>query len=232
MKVLAIITARGGSKRIPRKNIKDFLGKPIIAYSIEAALGSAIFSDVMVSTDDDEIASIAKEYGAQIPFMRSADNANDMAMTAPVVLEVLDSYKKIGKTFDYVCCIYPTAPFINSTKLQDAFTKLKECSADSVIPVVRFGFPIQRALMINVDKLEMIEPENLNVRSQDLRASYHDSGQFYFLKVSSFLEHRQLFMPNTAALEIPESEVQDIDTEEDWKVAELKYRILNNFRFV
>jgi N-acylneuraminate cytidylyltransferase len=228
MRSLAIIPARGGSKRIPRKNIKVFCGKPIIAYSIQAAIDSGVFDEIMVSTDDLEIAEIAKQYGAVIPFMRSAELSTDMAMTAPVLLEVLEEYKRRGCEFTYACCIYPAAPFISPEKLKSAYGLLLKTKADSVNPVVRFGYPIQRALKIENNRLEMIWPENLNKRSQDLMPAFHDCGQFYFFNVGSFLRQKTLFMANTAPVEIRESEVQDIDTEEDWKIAEMKYKMMKD----
>lgn len=228
MKNIAIIPARGGSKRIPRKNIKDFLGKPIIAYSIEAALKSGVFDEVMVSTDDAEIAKIAKKYGAKVPFFRSPELSNDMAMTAPVLLDVINEYKKLGQEFDYSCCIYPCAPFINSQKIKEGLDLMIEKNADSAIPVVQFSYPIQRALKIEENKLSMILSENMNVRSQDLMPTYHDIGQYYCFKIESFMAEPTLFSKNTVPIITAESEVQDIDTEEDWKIAEMKYRILKN----
>ena len=222
---IAIIPARGGSKRIPRKNIKDFLGKPIIAYSIETALKSGLFDEVMVSTDDEEIAEIAKRYGARVPFMRSLKNADDFAGTSDVINEVLLEYKNIGIEFDFFCCIYPTAPFITSKKLRESYVKLKKNKFDSVFPVVKFNYPIQRALKIIKDKVSMIEPKNLNKRSQDLMPIYHDAGQFYFMKTESFLIKNKLFTENTGAIELSELEVQDIDTKIDWEIAEIKYQL-------
>jgi N-acylneuraminate cytidylyltransferase len=227
-KSLAIITARGGSKRIPRKNIKSFLGNPIIKYSIDAAIHSKCFDEVMVSTDDREIAGISERLGARIPFMRSETTSNDFATTADVIEEVLLEYKKTGKVFDYCCCIYPTAPFVSPERLKEGLNILTLKNVDSVLPVVRFSYPIQRALKIENGRLLMIWPENLNKRSQDLMPAYHDAGQFYWLKVESFLKQKKLYAENSAPIEIPESEVQDIDNEEDWKIAEMKYRILKN----
>lgn len=226
-KCVAIITARGGSKRIPGKNIRDFCGQPIIKYSIEAALCSDLFNEVMVSTDDMEIAEISKNFGAKIPFMRSKKTSDDYATTADVIEEVLLEYQKLGQNFDYACCIYPTTPFITSKKLKNAFDNLINTDADSLIPVVKFGYPIQRALKIENNKVKLLFPENINKRSQDLEQTYHDCGQFYFLKTETFLKDKSLFTENTAFLEIPESEVQDIDIEEDWKIAELKFVKLN-----
>ena len=225
---IAIITARGGSKRIPRKNIKDFLGKPIIAYSIEASLQSGIFQEVMVSTDDAEIAEVAQRYGAKVPFMRSAKNSDDFATTADVLVEVLENYEKLGKQFQYACCLYPTAPFVTNEKLQKAFDLLIERQADSVIPVVAFSYPIWRSLKIENGKLQMNFPENLNKRSQDLPVAYHDVGQFYFFDVKKFLATKRLFSDFSVPLCISELEMQDIDNEIDWKLAELKYKLQKN----
>ena len=225
-KCLAIITARGGSKRIPRKNIKNFLGKPIIQYSIEAALQAGCFTEVMVSTDDREIADIARSLGAKIPFIRSAETSNDFATTADVITEVLNEYGKSGQVFDYCCCIYPTAPFVTAEKLKTAFEKLHSTGAESVVPVVRFGFPILRSFKIEDGLIKMNWPEYMNTRSQDLAPAFHDCGQFYFLQTKTFLQNKKLFTAFTVPMEMPESEVQDIDNEEDWKVAEIKYTFL------
>jgi N-acylneuraminate cytidylyltransferase len=223
---LAIITARGGSKRIPRKNMKSFLGKPIIQYSIESALSSGCFSEVMVSTDDNEIAVFSKSKGAVVPFLRSSGTSGDFSTTADVIKEVLLQYKQINKTFDYCCCIYPTAPFITGDRLRTAFSMLKEKQADSVVPVVRFGFPIFRSFKIEDGLVKMNWPEYMNSRSQDLTPAFHDCGQFYFLRVDKFLQTNHLFSDFTLPMEMPESEVQDIDNEEDWKIAEIKYSFL------
>ena len=225
-KALAIITARGGSKRIPRKNIKEFCGKPILAYSIQAALESEIFDEVMVSTDDEEIAEITRKYGAKIPFMRSNEKSDDFATTADVLLEVIAEYKKIGKEYDYICCIYPTAPFVTAEKLKNAAKLLENESVQSVVPVVEFSFPPMRGMHIRDEKLEFCFPEYALKRSQDIEKMYHDCGQFYFVNTKDFLREKKLVMLNTKALIVPESEVQDIDTPEDWKIAEMKYRLL------
>ena len=227
MRRLAIITARGGSKRIPRKNIKEFCGKPILAYSIEAALKSGVFDAVMVSTDDEEIAQVAKEYGAEVPFMRSADNANDFATTKDVVREVLESYQKNGQEFDQLCCIYPTAPFVTAKGLKSAMELLNTPGTQGAMPVVRFSFPPQRSLIIEEGSLKPKWPENTLKRSQDLEPMYHDAGQFYCLDVKSFLEQDTMVPAVTAPIVLSDLEVQDIDNEEDWKMAELKYSILN-----
>ena len=226
-KCLAIIPARGGSKRIPRKNIKNFMGYPIIKYSIDCALKSNCFDEVMVSTDDKEIAEVSEKYGASIPFYRKQETSNDYAMLADVIVDVLLDYKKNGKTFDYVCCILATAPFINKNRIVQGFEILQKNDADSVLPVTRFSYPIQRALKISDEKLQMFWPENYDVRSQDLTPAYQDSGQFYWIKTKSFLEQKKLFAKKTFPLVIPEIEVQDIDTQEDWVMAESKYKMLN-----
>ena len=226
-KILAIIPARGGSKRIPRKNIKNFLGKPIIAYSIKAAIGSRIFDEVMVSTDDKQIARVAIKYGAKIPFFRSAKNSDDHATTADVIKEVLLEYKKQGKNYDYVCCLYSTAPFVTPEKLIKAKETLEKSHADSVLPVTCFSFPIQRSFKIDSDgTLKMNWPKYINTRSQDLNTAYHDAGQYYFLDVKSFLIQKKVFAKKTLPIITSELEVQDVDNEEDWKLAEFKYRAL------
>ena len=224
MSVVAIITARGGSKRIPRKNIKEFCGKPIIAYSIEAALNSGIFDEVMVSTDDEEIARIAEGYGAEVPFLRSAEKADDHAPTIEVIKEVLGEYKKLGEEFDYACCIYPTAPFITSEKLKTAFEQLQSSGKDALVPVVRFSFPPQRCFVIEDESLKYKWPENEFARSQDLEPFYHDAGQFYFQKTKTLIEGHSMVPASTAPFIVDDMEVQDIDTFDDWNIAEIKYR--------
>ena len=226
MKTVAIITARGGSKRIPRKNIKDFLGSPIITYSIGAALASGIFDEVMVSTDDEEIAEIARKAGAEVPFLRSRENADDFANTTDVLTEVLQQYKEAGKEFDIACCLYPTAPFVTAEKLQTAFELMSKKEADSLLPVVKFSFPPQRSVVVEGDFLHFKWPEHMFTRSQDLEPFYHDAGQFYFFRVRPFLEQKKLIMERTVPFPLPELEVQDIDTEEDWQIAEVKYQVM------
>ena len=225
MSNIAIIPARGGSKRIPRKNIKFFLGKPIIAYSIEAAINSNLFDEVMVSTDDDEIASIALKYGAKVPFLRSQKNSDDFATTYDVIEETLLKYKEQGKNFDYACCIYSCAPLIQIASLQEAFVVLKNNSLDTVFPVVPFSFPIQRALKLNNGKLSFFYPEFALTRSQDLEISYHDVGQFYFMNCEQVLKKKALLTDKTGTVVLDELLVQDIDNESDWMLAEFKYKI-------
>jgi pseudaminic acid cytidylyltransferase len=226
-KTVAIITARGGSKRIPRKNIKLFNGKPIIAYAIEAAIHSGIFAEIMVSTDDEEISDVGKQYGATVPFMRTFKTSDDHATTADVLKEVLQSYRQRGKEFEYACCIYPTAPFITSEKLMNAFSKLIDTGADTILPVTRFSFPIWRSFKMENEKVSYNWPEFALKRSQDLPTAFHDCGQFYFFRTSVFLQTGKLITENTIGLEVPESEVQDIDNEEDWKIAEIKFNFLS-----
>lgn len=228
IKSLAIIPARGGSKRIFKKNIRKFIGYPIIKYSIEAAINAKCFDEIMVSTDDREIAAVAEQFGAVIPFYRSESASNDFASTADVIEEVILEYGKKGEKIQFCCCIYPTAPFITADYIRKGFNILTNTEADSVIPVVRFSYPIQRALKVENGRLVMIWNENINARSQDLMPTYHDIGQFYWLRMESFLKQKKLFMDCTLPIEVSESEVQDIDSEEDWKIAEIKYKILKN----
>jgi N-acylneuraminate cytidylyltransferase len=228
MRNIAIITARGGSKRIPRKNIRDFMGKPMLSYAIKAAKESAIFDEIMVSTDDFEIAEIARKFGATVPFMRSEKNSDDFSTTYDVLEEVLWEYKSRGSVFEYLACIYPCVPFLTGKILNGAFTIFKDKKVDALVPVVRYSFPIQRAFRVNNDGLlEYREPQNILKRSQDLEPMFHDVGMFYFAKVSSLLGNKALVSGDVAYFEMHESQIQDIDTESDWKMMELKYRILN-----
>lgn len=225
-KKLAIITARGGSKRIPRKNIKEFCGKPILCYSIEAAKKANVFDEIMVSTEDAEIAQVAKKAGASVPFFRSADTSGDYASTDDVIMEVLKSYQKINQEFDAFCCIYPTAPFLSGERLRSAMELLAE--ADSIMPVVPFSYPPQRGLVINQKGfVERQFPEYATVRSQDLLKIYHDCGQFYACRTDAFLKAGTTDVERLLPLILNEMEVQDIDTIEDWKMAEIKYKLLH-----
>ena len=228
MKTIAIITARGGSKRIPHKNIKSFYGRPIIAYSIEAAIDSGAFDTVMVSTDDEQIAEISRKYGAEVPFMRSEKTSGDFATTTDVLKEVLEEYEKRGEHFDTACCLYPTAPFITSQRLKEAVEKFKGADADTLISVTAFSYPPQRALIIRDDRLVFKYPEHLVTRSQDLEKEYHDVGQFYVFDTEAFIRNGNLMLGNIIPFELSELEVQDIDTEVDWELAELKYRLVND----
>ncbi len=221
--MIAIITARGGSKRIPKKNIKEFMGKPMLSYAIEAALNSGIFSEVMVSTDSDEVAKVASQYGAKVPFMRSQETANDFATTKDVLNEVILEYRKRGIEFENFCCIYPCVPFLTSDILRCAYNDFISSNADCLMPVVRFSFPIQRAMRLNLDGyLEYREPENAPRRSQDLEAMYHDVGMFYFYKTKNI--DGNMIRP----YEMDEAVIQDIDTMDDWKMAEMKYKLLHS----
>lgn len=223
MNNIAIITARGGSKRIPKKNIRNFLGKPIISYPIMLALESGIFSEIMVSTDDEEIKSVAEAYGASCPFMRSKEAASDHATTLDALLEVKEEYLKLGKSFDNICCLYPCSPLISKELLISAYEKFIESKADALTPVVRFSFPIQRASIIDEHGLlHFREEEYKNMRSQDLEPTYHDAGAFYFYRSSTLGKAGK-----TIAFELAERYVQDIDTLEDWHIAELKFNTLN-----
>lgn len=229
-KNLCIIPARGGSKRIPRKNIKHFLGKPIIAYSIEAAINSQLFDEVMVSTDDKEISDIAQQYGAKIPFLRSHKNADDHASTVDVLIEVLEDYKSRGKDFDYTCCIYPTAPLTKVEDLKQGFDKLNQNNLDVVFPAVKFSYPIWRSLKKEKNKFKMLWPVYQQSRSQDLEDAYHDAGQWYWFKPDQLIKTKSLFNENTSCLTLDETQVQDIDNETDWKLAELKYEHLQGLK--
>jgi len=228
MNALAIITARGGSKRIPRKNIKKFLDKPIISFSIQAALDCNLFEEVMVSTDDVEIAEIAKSLGAKVPFYRSEKTANDFATTSDVLCEVLECYKKQSRIFEWICCIYPTAPFVTTENLLECWKLVKNSGANALTPVAKFSYPPQRSFNINNGEyLKYNWPENMNKRSQDLEPFYHDVGQFYFLKVDEFLKTKSLLLEKTIPYIVSETEMQDIDNEEDWQLAEIKYKYLH-----
>jgi pseudaminic acid cytidylyltransferase len=225
MSSIAIIPARGGSKRIPGKNKKLFLGKPIITYSIEAALQSSLFDEVMVSTDDPEIAEIAKQLGASVPFLRSSETSNDLATLAEVIQEVLATYNGLNKNFDTVCCVLPTAPFVSSEMLRLAYTKLQDENLEVVFPVVAFSFPIQRALKIKDQLVSMLSPKYMNSRSQDLEERYHDAGQFYILNTNAFQKEQKIYLQLAGAIIVSPLKVQDIDTETDWKLAEMKYKL-------
>jgi N-acylneuraminate cytidylyltransferase len=194
MSNIAIIPARGGSKRIPRKNVRDFLGKPIINYSIETALESGLFDEVMVSTDDEEIAEIAIKSGAKVPFMRSNENADDHATTVDVLIEVLKNYESEKKYFDNGCCIYPTAPLLKASFIESGYNKLIEESFNTVFPVVEFSYPIKRSLKLTEEgKAEMNWPEHIDSRSQDLPTAYHDAGQFYWFNIEELKKEKKLF---------------------------------------
>ena len=225
MKKIAIIPARAGSKRIPRKNIRDFHGKPIIAYSIETAIKSNIFDEIMVSTDDEEIASISKDYGAKVPFMRSSENSDDFSTTYNVLEEVLTEYKKINLVFEIGCCIYPSAPLITKEFLELGLAKIIDDKLNTVFPVIEYSHPIQRALFFDKkNHLKYVYPEESIRRTQDFEKKFHGSGQFYWFNVENLLKNKKLDSNKTSGFVISRNLVQDIDTIEDWEIAEKKYK--------
>jgi pseudaminic acid cytidylyltransferase len=223
MSNLAIIPARGGSKRIPRKNIRLFNGKPIIAYVIETVLQTGLFDEVMVSTEDDEIAAIALEYGASVPFRRSAEHAGDHATTLEVINEVIAAYEAKGTTFDRVCCVYPTAVLATAAQLKQGLDLLLERDFDSVFPVVAYGHPVWRGFSVNNDQPALLWPENRHTRTQDLTPVYHDAGQWYWLQTGKIKD--SIFTAASGTIILDELAAQDIDSPEDWQLAELKYKL-------
>ena len=225
---IAVIPARGGSKRIPRKNIKLFCGKPMIAWSIEAARASGLFDHIVVSTDDAEIAEVAKVHGAEIPFMRPAALSDDHTGTSPVVAHAIEWYRARGQMPDPVCCIYATAPFVIAEDLQRGLQTLNDSGSDFAFSVTSYAFPIQRAIRLtNAGRIEMFQPGNFNIRSQDLEEAFHDAGQFYWGRAEAWLSGKVIFGPHTAAVQLPRYRVQDIDIAEDWQTAEYLFRALN-----
>ena len=226
MSIIAIITARGGSKRIPKKNIKEFMGKPMLAYAIEAAKKSGIFDEIMVSTDSEEIANVARKYGAEVPFMRSEKTSSDFATTYDVLKEVLMEYKKQNKSFDFLCCIYPCVPFLKADSLKQAYSLMNLKEANAIMPVCRYPVPVEWAMRINNDSLVADHIEKQMIRSQDLKPAYFDAGMFYFYKTNIFLQRKTTLLPGTIGYIIEELECQDIDTPDDWKMAEMKYKLL------
>lgn len=226
---IAVIPARGGSKRIPRKNIKDFCGKPMIAWSIEAALRSGLFEKVIVSTDDDEIAEVAQSFGAIAPFRRPKHLSNDHAATIPVVRHVVEWYLQQGFILDGVCCIYPTAPFLDEYYLKKSLSLLQNDQVDFCFPATSFNSSIFRALKIDTaNKVSMFWPENERKRSQDLPEAYHDAGQFYWGRPQAWMDKENLFSSNSKAILLPSHLVQDIDYPDDWLQAELKFKALRD----
>lgn len=226
MASIAIITARGGSKRVPRKNIRELLGKPLICYSIEAALASGCFDRVMVSTEDEEIADISRQAGAEIPFLRSEKTAGDYATTAEVLLETLLRLKESGSEYELACCLYPTAPFLTGGRIREAMQKLENSEMDTVMSVVKFSFPPQRGMLMTDGCLRMQYPEYMNARSQDLPPVYHDAGQLYCFRTAPFLATGKMIGEKVMPMLLPETQVQDIDTLEDFEIAECKLRLL------
>lgn len=226
---VCIIPARGGSKRIPRKNIRDFAGRPVLSYAIKAAQESGLFTQIMVSTEDPEIAETAIKFGAEVPFLRSNKYANDYATTSDVLKEVLEAYNQQNRSFKYACCLYPVSPLVNAKRLIEGYHKLHEERRHSVFPVIPFESSIWRALKINNDgKVSMIWPEKRDVRSQDLDQAYHDAGQWYWFSTEDFLKNATLWSANSAVIVLDPMEAQDIDNLYDWKMAEMKYALLQN----
>lgn len=226
---LAVIPARGGSKRIPRKNIKQFCGQPMIAWSIQAALKSNCFDRVIVSTDDQEIADVAKAFGAEVPFMRPAELSDDYTGTIPVIAHATEWQAKNGEGPTEVCCIYATAPFVQASDLQKGLEILETSQADYAFSVTSYAFPIQRAIRITSNnRIEMFQPDHFNTRSQDLEEAWHDAGQFYWGKASAWLEGKPVFTHGATPIRLPRHRVQDIDSLEDWRRAELMFKILKH----
>lgn len=224
---LCIIPARGGSKRIPRKNIKLFNGKPMIAHSILTAQQSGLFSDIIVSTDDAEIAQVARKYGANVPFVRPLELSDDFATTGAVIAHAVDFMQQNGWSGDAVCCIYATAPFVQADDLQRGFQQLCDTGADFAFSVCSFAFPIQRALRMNEQgEVAMFQPELFAVRSQDLEEAWHDAGQFYWGTAQAWLAQKPIFNSHSVGVPLPRYRVQDIDTPEDWIRAELLAKVL------
>lgn len=224
---IAVIPARGGSKRIPRKNIKMFCGKPMIAWTIEAAFNSGCFDEVMVSTDDDEIAAVAKEYGAAVPFKRPLKLADDHTPTIPVIKHAIEYYQSMGKFADQVCCIYATAPFVRAQDIRNGFDKLMANNAYYALSVTSFPFPVQRALkMTESERLAMFYPEHALTRSQDLEEAWHDAGQFYWGQTHAWLSEKPIFSESSVGISLPRHRVQDVDTPEDWTRAEWLFKAM------
>jgi len=226
---VAIIPARGGSKRIPNKNMKMFHGKPIIYYAIQTAIKSNLFDEVFVSTDNQEIAEFAMKNGAKVPTYRSSKNADDHATTSEVLIEVINYYTSQNKKLSMACCIYPTSPLVKPKDLISANEVFEKQSIEVLISSVKFSFPVQRGFFVFENKeIGLIDPESINKRSQDLAETYHDAGAFYLLKPQEFLKTGSLWKGKIGAYILPELQSQDIDTLEDWKLAELKHEYLQS----
>jgi len=225
-KSVAIIPARGGSKRIPRKNIKEFYGKPLIAYSIEVALASKLFDKVIVTTDDEEIANIAREYGAEVPFIRPKELSDDFTGTGDVVKHALEWLETKGDTFEFACTIYATSPLLQSKYLIEGFEKLRDSDAVNAFSATSMPFPIQRTFKVDDDgRCEMFTPEHYMTRSQDLEEAYQDAGQFYWSKTDETSDEI-MFGKDSIPIMLPRHLVQDIDTLEDWQRAEIMYKVI------
>lgn len=225
---LAVIPARGGSKRIPRKNIRPFAGLPIIAWSIRAALTSQCFDRILVSTDDEEIAAVARAHGAEAPFLRPAELADDHTGTIPVIAHAISWHdRQAAEPATEVCCIYATAPFVQAEDLQRGLQVLHDSGAEYAFSVTSYPFPIQRAIRLTPDgRIDMFQPEHFNTRSQDLEQAWHDAGQFYWGKAAAWLAGKPLFSHDAAPVPIPRHRVQDIDTLEDWEQAEWLFKAM------
>lgn len=224
---VAIIPARGGSKRIPRKNIKDFCGKPMIAWSIKAALQSGCFERIIVSTDDEEIAEVALRFGAEVPFIRPEELSGDFVATIPVIKHAIQWLNANQIIPDWVCCIYATAPFISANALKNGLTLIQQQDADYAFSVTSYAFPIQRAINVQQNgTVKMFSPEHFNTRSQDLEEAYHDAGQFYWGARTAWLEEKPIFSSESYPVILPRHLVQDIDTPEDWIIAELMFKAI------
>ncbi|WP_343631866.1 pseudaminic acid cytidylyltransferase [Fluviicola sp.] len=226
--MIAIIPARGGSKRIPGKNIKPFFGKPIIARVIENVLKSGVFSTVFVSTDDEEIARIAQQCGAEVPVLRSGKNSDDYATTSDVLIEVLDYLAATGRNYDKACCMYPTSVLIEGQDLKTAYDYFLEKQASVLLACVAYSHPIQRSFTIKDHKVCLQFPQYINSRSQDLEKVYHDTGSFYFFDVLNFMETKTLWQEQIVPFIVDENKVQDIDTPEDWSMAEMKFKLMHH----
>jgi N-acylneuraminate cytidylyltransferase len=230
MKV-AVIPARGGSKRIPRKNIKQFCGKPMLAWAVEAALESECFDLIIVSTDDEEIANVARNCGAQVPFRRPPELSDDYTGTIPVVAHAIRTLQSQGMSPDLVCCIYATAPFLQSADLNQGLEELRRSGADYAFSVTRYEFPIQRSIRISSSgRVEMFYPEYFNTRSQDLEVAFHDAGQFYWGRTEAWLSGKIIFSQAAIPVLLPQHRVQDIDTPEDWERAEWLFKSMESKR--
>lgn len=224
---VAIIPARGGSKRISRKNIKLFCDKPIIAYSISVAINSGLFDRIIVSTDDEEIAEIVRKYGAEVPFMRPVSLSDDYTGTIPVIRNAIEWFISQGDKPEMVCCIYATAPFLSAMDIQQGLKILIDTGSDYAFSVTSYPFPIQRAIRITPQgRVEMFNPTQFNTRSQDLEKAYHDAGQFYWGRAEAWLSEKIIFSPDSSPVLLSRHRVQDIDTLEDWRIAEIKYKAL------
>jgi N-acylneuraminate cytidylyltransferase len=227
MSRVAIIPARGGSKRIPRKNVKDFCGKPMIAWSIEAAKASGCFEQIIVSTDDHEIAKVASEWGATVPFLRPAKLSDDFTGTLPVIRHAVEWLNQNDCPVEYACCLYATAPFVSAADLKQGLQLIQDSGSSYAFSVTSYAFPIQRAIRITDNgRVAMFNPEHFQTRSQDLEEAWHDAGQFYWGTAEAWCEERAIFGEDSVPVKLPRHRVQDIDTPEDWSRAEWLFRAM------